>query len=158
MPCQKGGQVGENVRRLTPPGRQYQRFPATAPIDVLKANARNFNIVRFWRLGFCERGARSKIWGQAETEQSQWHRFGIVSQFAQPPLRDRISLIMKKFLLAGALSVAAAVAQPQPANFGPDSLPQPNVAKGTLTKAVLAPGRTTAMRVTACASPWSSTT
>lgn len=49
---------------------------------------------------------------------------------------------MKKFLLAGALSVAAAVAQPQPANFGPDSLPQPNVAKGTLTKAVLAPGKT----------------
>lgn len=75
VPCQKGGQVGENVRRLTPPGRQYQRFPVTAPIEVRKANAGNFNIVRFWRLGFCERGARSSI----ADRQKRSSRSGIVS-------------------------------------------------------------------------------
>jgi enterochelin esterase-like enzyme/sugar lactone lactonase YvrE len=46
---------------------------------------------------------------------------------------------MKKLFLAALLSVLAAVAQ-QP-NFGPDSQVQPNVPNGTLTKAVLAPGR-----------------
>ncbi len=46
---------------------------------------------------------------------------------------------MNKLYFASMLAVATAFAQP--ANFGPDSQPQPNVAKGTLTKAVLAPGK-----------------
>ena len=46
---------------------------------------------------------------------------------------------MKKLFLASLLSALAALSQ-QP-NFGPDSQVQPNVPKGTLTKAVLAPGK-----------------
>jgi enterochelin esterase-like enzyme/sugar lactone lactonase YvrE len=46
---------------------------------------------------------------------------------------------MKKLLLAFVTATAAAFAQP--ANFGPDSTVQPNVPKGTLTKAVLPPGK-----------------
>lgn len=48
---------------------------------------------------------------------------------------------MKKLLLASLLAAVAAFGQPQPANFGPDSTVQPNVPKGTVTKAVLAPGK-----------------
>jgi gluconolactonase len=46
---------------------------------------------------------------------------------------------MKKLLIASLLTACAAFAQP--ANFGPDSQVQPNVSKGTLTRAVLAPGK-----------------
>ena len=48
---------------------------------------------------------------------------------------------MNKLLLAAALSACAAFAQPQAPNFGPDSEVQPGVPKGTLTKAVLPPGK-----------------
>ncbi|MCU1329044.1 MAG: putative esterase, partial [Bryobacterales bacterium] len=48
---------------------------------------------------------------------------------------------MHKLALAAFLILAPAFAQPQPPNFSPESQPQPNVSKGTLTKAVLAPGK-----------------
>ena len=46
---------------------------------------------------------------------------------------------IQKLLFASLLTAAAAFAQP--ASFGPDSQVQPNVPKGTLTKAVLPPGK-----------------
>jgi gluconolactonase len=46
---------------------------------------------------------------------------------------------MKILLLTSILTACVACAQP--ANFGPDSAVQPNVPKGALTKAVLAPGK-----------------
>jgi gluconolactonase len=48
---------------------------------------------------------------------------------------------MKKHLIAALLTACTAFAQPQQANFGPESQVQPNVPKGTLTKAVLPPGK-----------------
>ena len=48
---------------------------------------------------------------------------------------------MNKLFLASLLAAAAALAQPQPASFGPDSTEQPNVPKGKVTKAVLPPGK-----------------
>ena len=51
---------------------------------------------------------------------------------------DRITLTMKMLLPLALLATIAFAQQP---NFGPDSTPQPNVPKGTLTKAVLPPGK-----------------
>ncbi|HKD04457.1 MAG TPA: alpha/beta hydrolase-fold protein [Bryobacteraceae bacterium] len=48
---------------------------------------------------------------------------------------------MKKSLLTLLVASCAALAQPQAPNFGPDSQEQPNVPKGTLTKAALPPGK-----------------
>jgi enterochelin esterase-like enzyme/sugar lactone lactonase YvrE len=46
-----------------------------------------------------------------------------------------------KTIVAAILAAGFAAAQPQAANFGPDSTVQPGVAKGTVTKAVLPPGK-----------------
>ena len=48
---------------------------------------------------------------------------------------------MKKLLLTLLAAACCSFAQPQAPNFGPDSQVQPNVPKGTLTKAVLPPGK-----------------
>ena len=48
---------------------------------------------------------------------------------------------MNKLLLASLLTAIAALGQPAPSNFGPDSTVQPNVPQGKVTKGVLAPGK-----------------
>lgn len=48
---------------------------------------------------------------------------------------------MKYVAFALLFAASAAFAQPAPPNFGPDSQVQPGVPRGTLTKAVLSPGR-----------------
>src|SRR5579862_9425242 len=48
---------------------------------------------------------------------------------------------MKQFLLTFVAAASSVLAQQQAPHFGTDSEVQPNVLKGTLTKAVLPPGK-----------------